>query len=528
MHTKKDVYYGYKNPFTSVDGFQQVAKLRHYTFPNYVDYSVGNKKDVEYPNSMYHNVSMYVCTKRDVKVIYSYLHGFRKSLNILLSADRRTKRIATELQSMFPQFSLEVIMSVVQSETTSDASARKLIEMEEERSKELALQYEENLKHHEVIKQNQRLKGVEKYKRDSLEGESEIPPPEEFKTSTPKAEPELGTDIIADTNDFLAELDKRTGSGSLSKQRDSQPLPPASQGSGTPAVTQRAELPAVSVITVKDDRAKVVAESPDADKTKASKDKKADLAVAPSYSDLASPALDLLLRGFGGREKHAPEKTSDLSLPAHVVEAHLKGDITTNNTPPTPTTPNNQDLAARKEARRRARRERRERQQREREEAAKLGQKVEHRGSRREKNHITNHSNKERLAVSQSTPALNKHIKSPAQHVDDDLTRNGKAVVRQGASSGYDTGTELGQDNQAQSGAHFEPQSLEQASKQPEKKAPVKYVCGPKYDSVHSKSGSNKSKPARYESRKAKRYSSRRKTLNYDHYSTDRQDRTSL
>lgn len=441
---------------------------------------------------------------------------------------------------MFPQYSLETIMSVVESEMTSDASAMKLMEMEEERSKESAQQFKENQKHHELIKEKQRQKEYDTHKQADLETSyQDISPPEQFK----------GSPLNLKSNAVLAVSDQGVPTPRLDKNAETIVEPTSNllkqeKSSRSGSFTERTESQALTDKCDMENDAEVMAKVSSPSSQPIKEERKTALPAAQSYSDLASPALDLLLRGYGGREKQAPEKTSDFTLPAHVVEAHLKNDITTNNTAPTPTLPNNQDLAARKEARRRARRERRERQQREREAAGKLSGKVDGRTEniRDQSNnnmHITNHSNKDRLAVSQSTPALNKHYKSPVNvktTVSDDLVHNSKSVMRQGASSGYDTGTESrGLDNQSndvqaqeESTDGREKYDNSAGSKQSEKKTAVKYVCGPKYESSTGTRSGAKSKPSRYESRKAKRYSSRRKTLNYDHYSTDRQDRTSM
>lgn len=434
--------------------------------------------------------------------------------------DRRKKRIAEELQAMFPQFNLDTIIGVVESETTSDASAIKLMEMDDQRNRDIAEQYEANQKQHEKMKEEMRMREY----GESLTTRTAPESPhrrQQAVLSTPDEDVVEEKNILNDTDAFLAEIDKRT-SGSRQPESNVTPIQPTKSSKEIEGLSQRNTAPAMKEVAAK-----------------------TSLPTAPSYSDLASPAVDLLLRGFGGREKHAPERTSDYSLPAHTIEANLKHTITTNNNPPTPT--NNQDLAARKEARRKARKERRERQQREREATNKLGGNSDQR-SRRQKHsgnqesntnntHITSHSNKDRLLASQSTPALSN--RKSARRVDEAPgdAANKMVPARQGASSGYDTGSEWHQENQSQDGATQDNNSddencelspsANQVGKSERKAAPVKYVCGPKYDSS-TRTGVKSTKPGRFESRKAKRYSTRRKTLTYDHYSTDRQDRTSL
>ena len=286
--------------------------------------------------------------------------------------------------------------------------------------------------------------------------------------------------------------------------------------------------------------------------------------IKPSYGDLESPAVDLLLRGFGGREKHAPEKNTDHSLPAHVVEEDLKTNIKTNNELMEPSTP--QELADKKEARRKARQQRRERQQLMREAQCKLAMQTERdstsRRSRRRPSkdkvaHVTSHSNKDKLALSLSTPALHVVGKEQAsqstapaapasypgskQLIFEEVDGEKPMLGRQGASSGYDTGTEWHHEKVDAGARPKEPNMvdhhetcdddgddfIEEGSPSQTGHRGVKYTCGPKYEAGSNRPG-QRSKPSRYESRRAKRYSSRRKTLNYDHYSTDQQDRSSL
>jgi len=46
--------------------------------------------------------------------------------------------------------------------------------------------------------------------------------------------------------------------------------------------------------------------------------------VSFPIAEISSPAVDQLLRGFGGREKHAPEKSCDHDLPVHNMEDGMR------------------------------------------------------------------------------------------------------------------------------------------------------------------------------------------------------------
>ena len=398
--------------------------------------------------------------------------------------------MASDLQAAFPQFDLQTIMSVVESEVTSEASARKLSELDHQRNQAIAEQYAKTLKQQERLREESRRK-------NSIKDDSKISPKLQInddalpKTEVPKVEVAIN---------------------------ETEPV----------IVTKDTSIEKVSLETPTTEEAKTF------------------LIPSPSYSDLASPAVDLLLRGFGGREKHAPEKTTPPIVPSASVESNLETKETSatseksSNSAKEQTAASPQDLASRKEARRKARMERRKRQQLEREAANKLQNAdqsaMSHRSRQRRHDerketavHLTPHSNKDRLTLSQSTPVLNKLEASDGNKSVADSTDGKQQMSRQGASSGYDTGTEWHQDMTANVLEDEQPQKSDEPlhNNQPktERKA-VKYVCGPKYESSTSRAG-QKSKPNKYEAKKNKRYSNRRKTLNYEHYTAD-QDRSSL
>lgn len=406
--------------------------------------------------------------------------------------------MAEELQDSFPQFDIETIISVVKTEVTSEASAMKLVEIDDQRNRAIAEQYAKNIKRQEQLKQENNRYKLSKSK--SIK-------------KTTKADVELiSRDVVRETPTKISTL------GDVAEQLEQQPEHHLDN---------------------------VIVEAPVAKQNTflAPKKEAADsqMVASPSYSDLASPAVDLLLRGFGGREKHAPEKNTNLSLPSHAVEEKMKANIATNKDAPS------LDLAGRKEARRKARRERRVRQQQEREAAAKLSNSdvtCQHSRPRRsgdrmgDATHLTNHSDKERLLPSQSAPSLKPSFTDNGNDKAKvaTTTNDGKVTLsRQGASSGYDTGSEWQQealhhntDGNAVNDKCDNGPSLHDTSKS-ERKGGATYACGgpkSKYDSSTNRSAA-KSKPNKYEARKAKRYSNRRKTLNYDHYNTE-QDRTSL
>lgn len=416
--------------------------------------------------------------------------------------------MATELHVAFPQFSLDAIIGVVETEKTSEAAAIKLIEMDDERNRMLAEQYHAaTMKHlQQQVAQKAAKVSPPAYSKEP-EVEIVLPPPE------PDFPPE---------QDYLA-MDNEAKLTVVVDEPEVSTLSPASAEASIPVDNK------------------------------------------PDYSDWTCPAVDLLLRGFGGREKNAPEKSTEHSLPASNVEEGLKENIKTTDTPSQGITPA-QDLAARKEARRKARRDRRERQQQQREALSKAtALQTQSRRNRRgadgrklsqTETHLTSHTNKDKLLPSQSTPAINTECESsdpfkmPAfqSEYSDDITSsmisiteepNDKMVSsRNAGSSGYDTGSEWYLD-QPKDNPDVRPKQREPPNQDDEEKyegklpaespssaiTGVKFKCGPKYETV-SKSG--RVKPSKYESKKSKKYGSRRKTLNFDHYSTDYQDRSSM
>ena len=481
-------------------------------------------------------------------------------------------RIATELQKSFPQFSLEVIKDVVTAEGSTGASAAKLIDMETFRIEQLSpvvnvpepeapqvvldvkpiaqpqlpsippppAQEEDYLWNKE--KQPTPYDSLHTAAGPTVVVEAGSPPPSSVLSIANKGikSVESYSDLSSPAVDLLLR-----GFGGREKH--------APEKSSDMTKVEHKQQPVAPTEKKVAPEKKAVLEEKAVPKVPSKAKSNLEVTPAESYSDLTSPAVDRLLRGFGGREKYAPEKTVPLpSTPSMSVESLINdqepGDKTL------------QDLAARKEARRRARRERRERQQQQREALARAAMqegKSEDRSSesqRRQRSgatggpehdqtHLTAHSQKDRFLPSQSTPALHLLDQQKPQPVtalieESDRTRKKSsgsrfdypeeidnfpqpaAVVRNGASSGYDTG------NDYHDGTDARPKesSTEQSQKRSDKRA-GKYTCTPKYS--ESSKGS-KSKPARYESRKSKRYNQRRKTLNYDHYTTDTQDRTSF
>lgn len=384
--------------------------------------------------------------------------------------DRRAKRIATDIQVMFPQFDFDTILAVVKAEVTNEASVARLVELDDQRNRDIAEQFAKNSKRQEQMREENKrhLLAKSHSKSSSFKSNAE---------SVSLNQPELYSGVVESQN--------------LNKSNSDSKDPVSKELEGN---------------LCSKDEGRVIS--------------------LPSYSDLSSPAVDLLLRGYGGREKHAPEKNTDFSLPSHVVEDTLKRNISDSKMYPEAS---GGDLSAKKEARRKARQERRERQQKQRLEAAKLQQEVaveRRQRTARNKNgtSVTTRSSKEK--PSESTAIL---------HTLETSSESGKPQEEKrtmhGASSGYDTGSERNQDgvdnlpreamsNNTKKGDHVPSGPLKAERKG------VKYACGTKYDSSSSHTAT-KNKPSKYESKKSKRYN-RRKTLNYDHYSTDQQDRTSL
>lgn len=427
--------------------------------------------------------------------------------------------MATELQVAFPQFNLETIMSVVESEITMESAAMKLMEMDEEINKFHAEQY--------ALKQQAQQQRKKQKKQHTP---PQLPTYQEAQAVSAAYKPEKVAEppiqpVVSDAP---------------------QPVPVTIQ---------------VSPSTTEPEKEREKADMHEVE----NKMESMAIPTSTSYSDLCSPAVDLLLRGFGGREKHAPEKSTEHSLPSYVVEDSLKSNIRTNDEAPTGITPA-QDLAARKEARRKARKERRERQQLQREAMAKLAEqqkaKAEDKSKRtRQRNanldvhHYTSHLNKEKFALSQSSPMLNYSSSSQVNASNGSLADNTVMIQsqddkiwtsRHGASSGYDTGNEYpkepAQDVRPKQYDNNKPSTMadsyydedeydqydgadDETGTSSERKG-AKFTVGPKYESSINRSG-QRTKPSKYD-KKSKKYSSRRKTLTYDHYSTDHQDRSSM
>lgn len=441
--------------------------------------------------------------------------------------------MATELHVAFPQFSLEAIIAVVEAERTSDASAMKLMEMDDERNRILAEQYHAATMKHMQEKATRRadVGPPPVYTQLSVEEETTREPDPKGPELQPEEQP-LPTVTVVKTP--TPESPEPISMSVLYVPNEPKPIPVVN-------MPEPLEPKPISILSIPEE--------------------------TPSYSDFSSPAVDRLLRGFGGRERHAPEKSTEYSLPASNVEEGLKENIKTTDTPHQQITAA-EDLATKKEARRKARRDRRERQQQQREALAKAtslqtrSQRRRGTGDSRASNqleiHITNHNRRDQLLPSISSPAINmpepsdsdpfKIPHTPAEFPDDitssmiSITEDSEDMMqssRYAASSGYDTGSEWYLDSSKDSvdvrPKQREPQQCEDYGDREDEETSVgdssssrkavKYKCGSKYETANK---SGRIKPSKYESKKSKKYNSRRKTLTFDHYSTDHQDRSSM